>query len=106
MDNNITKERINYCRVLVRSTGGQVLIVKLFDVTNYYFITDFRPKSLNNAYHEVIHGINVTTVIENFNTHFTGQTISSDRFEGLIMDMSTESFKFGSDDFLWITDVK
>jgi len=106
MDNEKFKQRLDYCRTLVNSTGGQVLIVKIFDVINYYFVTDFRPKSLNNSYHEVINGINVTTIIENFTSHFSGQKVSEDRFKGLIMQMSTESFKFGTNDFLWLTDVQ
>jgi hypothetical protein len=105
MEDKIFEQRLDYCRTLVRSTGGQILIVKIFGITNYYYVTDFRPKSLNNAYHEVVNGMNVTKMIENFTTHFAGQLIDESRFEGMKMQMSTESFKFGTDDFWWITSV-
>ena len=103
----VPQKRIDYCRAIVRATSGNVIILNIFGSVSYYFVTEFLPKSMTNPYNELRKGINITTMIENYETNFTSATsFNVSLFEGMVDKMTIESFKFGFDDYLWITDVQ
>lgn len=106
-EKTVSQKSIDYCRSIVKATSGNIVILNIFGSVSYYYVTEFLPKSITNPYNELRKGMNITMLIENYETNFTGSTsFDVDMFEGLAGRMTIETFKFGFDDYLWITEIQ
>lgn len=107
IDHFTLQKRIDYCRTIVKATSGDIVIINMFGAISYYYAKEFLSKSITNPYNELRNGINITSLIESYETNFTSSaSFNVSLFEGMADKMTIESFKFGFDDYLWITEVQ
>ena len=98
-------EDLDLCWKLVSNTSYSVLIVNISNLTKIYLVKSFKIKTMNNPYNEVIRGQDITSLVRNQEFNFANR-MSDDILETLVQNVPLQSFTFGTDDFLWLTEIK
>lgn len=98
------KELIEISKGIVMNCEQNVLILKIFGEIKVFIARNVTLKSRECPYHEVNGAQEITPLIENI-----GLSAAQGWNERILMEkvqsVHIQDFKFGTDDFLWITRV-
>lgn len=96
---------IENCRNLVVNTGRPILIIETFQGCLSAYITEsVKLKTRDNQYNEVFNARNISTIIQNFEFNFVNG-INEQALIDKIQSLPKESFKWGHDNYVWITNA-
>lgn len=101
----VNEEFLKTCQGIVKNCGVDLLIVNLFGEIRVYLTHAVTLKNREVRYHEVRDAQDITMVVKQVGMSFAvgmNNQILMDKTKAIPM----ESFKFGTDDFMWLTDVK
>lgn len=94
---------IKHCWDLVNK-GQKILIVDFFGVKKVYIVNNFSPKIHGTQFNEAINAIDITDLMVNYQFNF-GQ-LQADSIATRIHQIPRQSFKFGHDEFIWLTQIQ
>lgn len=90
------------CLGLVQNCGCKILIVNLFGQHKAYLAPNVALKNRECRYSEVIEGQDITTLVKNYQSNFAAGMTEQMLMEK-VQSVNKVSFKFGTDDYCWIT---
>lgn len=90
------------CLGLVQNCDCKILIVNILGGYQAYLVQSVNLKNRECRYSEVIDGQNITTLVRNYQSNFAAG-ITEQILREKTQSINKESFKFGTDDFYWIT---
>lgn len=99
----ITKEIFDTCKGVVKNADVNLLLLDVFGEVKIYVVNFVVLKTRENRYHEVRDAQDVTSIIHTIDRFATGLT--NMKFMEKIQSIPMESFKFGTDDYIWMTKV-
>ncbi len=99
----INNKFIEACKGIVMHCECSILILNVLGEYKAFLTPTVRLKTRECRYHEVIDAQDITTLVQNIEGNF--QTINRQRLDERTQSIHKESFKFGTDDYLWITKV-
>lgn len=87
------------------NTKRSLLILNFSDVvTRVFLVGTVKLKSRDVPYNEVFDAQDITTIVENMGTNFVNGITEQVLLENC-QSVPKESFKWGHDNFLWLTNV-
>lgn len=96
---------LELCWKLLSNTSYTVVIVEISEITKIYLTRSFRVKTMNTPYNEVIDGQDITDLVTNQEFNFATR-MSDDILETKVQNIPLQTFKFGTDNYLWLTSIK
>lgn len=100
----IDQNFLNACKGLVMNCNCQVLILDVVGEHRAYLASNVSLKTRECRYNEAIDAQDITTLIlnvgHNFAAGMTEQTLRE-----RVQSIHKENFKFGTDNYIWITKV-
>lgn len=100
LDENILKT----CQGLVMNCNCKVLILDVLGVHRVFLVNDVRLKTRECRYSEVRDAQDITILILNIGHNFINGMTEQTLLERT-QSLHKENFKFGTDNYLWITRV-
>lgn len=100
----INKEFLNGCKGVVMNCDCSILVVELFGEVRAYLTPVVNLKTRECRYNEAIDAQDITKLIDNVAINFaTGMT--NQKLREQVQSIHKENFKFGTDNYIWITKV-
>lgn len=105
MENNTAKkEFLDACRGLVMNCDCKILVVEIMGEFRAYVAPEVRLKTRECRYNEVRDAQEVTSLLANIGHNFASG-MTEQRLRERIQSVNKEDFKFGTDNYFWITKV-
>lgn len=92
------------CRNIVYHCECNVLILNVMGEYKAYLAPMVRLRTRECRYNEVIDAQDITVFVRTIENNF--QRLNSQLLEERVQSVVKESFKFGTDDYIWLTKVK
>lgn len=92
------------CKGVVMNCECNILILNVMGVYRVYLAREVRLKTRECRYNEVRDAQDITTLVMNIGSNFANgmtERVLTERTQSI----HKEDFKFGTDDYLWITKV-
>ena len=99
----INNKFIEACKGIVMHCECSILILNVLGEYKAFLTPIVRLKTRECRYHEVVDAQDITILVQNIESNF--QTMNRQRLDERTQSIHKESFKFGTDDYLWITKV-
>lgn len=105
MENNAAKkEFIDACKGLVMNCECNILVLEVMGEYRAYLAREVRLKTRECRYNEVRDAQDITTILANVGHNFA-QGMTEQRLMERCQSIHKEDFKFGTDNYLWLTKV-
>lgn len=105
MENNLSKkEFLDACRGLVMNCNCNILILEVMGEFKAYLAPSVRLKTRECRYNEVQDAQEITFLVSNVGHNFAAG-ITEQRLLERTQSVHKENFKFGTDNYIWITKV-
>lgn len=105
MENNAAKkEFLDACRGLVMNCDCKILVVEIMGEFRAYVAPEVRLKTRECRYNEVRDAQDITTLVLNIGHNFVNGMTEQALLERT-QSIHKEDFKFGTDNYFWITKV-
>lgn len=99
-----SKGFIDGCKGIVMNCNCNVLVLQIMGEYRAYLAPEVRLKTRECRYNEVRDAQDITTLVVNSGMNFA-KGMNEQVLGEKVQSIHKESFKFGTDDYLWITKV-
>lgn len=99
-------ERDNFletCKGVVMHCDCTILVLNVMGEYRAYLTNSVRLKNRECRYNEVIDAQDITVLIKNVESNF--QLLNRQKLDERVQSIHKVTFKFGTDDYLWLTRV-
>lgn len=93
---------LDACQGIVMNCNRQILVIKIMDGWRAILTKYVRLPNREAHYSDVI-GQDITRIVQNFQSNF--QSMTEQRLEELVQSICIQTFKFGTSDYIWLTQV-
>lgn len=93
---------LDACQGIVMNCNRQILVINIMGDWRAVLTRQVRLANRETPYSEVI-GQDITRIVENVQSNF--QTMTEQRLDELVQSVCVQSFKFGTNDYIWWTKV-
>lgn len=90
------------CKGIVMNCHRAVLVVRIMDEWRAILTSNVKLPNRETHYSEVS-GKDITRIVVNLESNF--QSLTEQRLEELTQSVCVQDFKFGTDDYIWLTRV-
>lgn len=95
---------IEVCKGIVMNCNCDILIIEMMGEYKAYLTNSVRLKTRDCLYSEVADAQDVTTIVNNVQSNFF-MGMTPQRLSEVTQSIHKEDFKFGTDNYIWITRV-
>lgn len=93
---------LDACQGIVMNCNRPILVIKIMDGWRAILTKYVRLPNREAHYSDVI-GQDITRIVQNFQSNF--QSMTEQRLEELVQSICIQTFKFGTSDYIWLTQV-
>lgn len=104
MENSNVGKLLTACKGIVMNCERNVVIIRIFGEYRIFLCSGVNLKSRECRWNEIIDGQDITEIVHNFGFNFT-QNINNNRLNELTQSIHKETFKWGSEEYIWFTRV-
>ncbi|WP_308756605.1 hypothetical protein [uncultured Bacteroides sp.] len=101
---NLDENILNICKGLVMNCKCSILILGVMDECRIYLASDVHLKTRECRFNEVRDAKDITTLVMNIGHNFANGMTEQTLLERT-QSIHKEDFKFGTDNYLWMTKV-
>ena len=98
-------EILKICQGIVMNCNHSVLIIKLFGEVRVFLFTNMTLKNRDFPYNEIRDAQDITDVLNNI-SFIAAQGWNERVLMDRVQSIPKQDFKFGTDDFMWLTNVE